>query len=56
MLELLQVQKDYIWNPNICICENSKYLESIADTSVIRCDKIITVMVIVSTNVYPNKC
>ena len=29
--------------------ENSKYLKSIADTSVIKCDEIITVMDIVST-------
>ena len=33
----------------MCICENSKYLKSIADTSVIKCDEIISVMDIVST-------
>ena len=33
-----------------CICENSNYLKSIADTWVIACDKIISVMNIVSTN------
>ena len=38
------MQKDYSWNPSTCICENSKYLKSIADTSVIGCDKIITVL------------
>ena len=32
-----------------CIYENSKYLKSIADTSVIACDEIISVMAIVST-------
>ena len=32
-----------------CICENSKYLKSVADTSVIACDEIIDVMDIVST-------
>ena len=28
-------KKDYSWNSDICICENSKYLKIIADTSVI---------------------
>ena len=27
-------EKDYSWNPSACICENSKYSISIADTSV----------------------
>ena len=27
-----------------CICENNKYLKSIADTSLIACDKIISVI------------
>ena len=31
-------EKDYIWNPTTCSCENDKYLESIVDDSVIRCD------------------
>ena len=42
-----------------CICENSKYLKSIADTSVTQCDKIVIVMDIVSTKknkCYSNKC
>ena len=30
-------------------CENSKDLKSIAETSVIKCDKVLTVMDIVST-------
>ena len=42
-------KRDYSWNPSICICENSKYLKSIADTSLIECDEIITVMDIAST-------
>ena len=29
---------NYSWNPNTSICENSKYLKSIADTFVIECD------------------
>ena len=36
-------EKDYIWNPAICSCENGKYLASIIDDdSVIMCDEIIT--------------
>ena len=31
-------QKDYSWNPSTCICENSKYLKSIADNTEIVCD------------------
>ena len=42
-------KKDYSWNPSKCICDNRKYLKSIANTSVIECDEIITVMDIVST-------
>ena len=34
-------EKDYIWNPGTCICENGKYLASITDGSVITCDGII---------------
>ena len=37
------------WNPSTCICENSKYLKSVGDTSVITFDKIVSVMEIVST-------
>ena len=44
-------KKDYSWNPSTCICEDSKYLKSIADTPVIMCDKIISVMDIVSTKI-----
>ena len=43
------MQKDYSWHPRTCICENSKYVKIIADTSVITCDEIISVMNIVST-------
>ena len=34
-------EKDYIWNPATCSCENDKYLASIIDDSVITCDEII---------------
>ena len=36
-------EKDYIWNPNTCICDNDKYLTSIIDDSVIMLDEIIKV-------------
>ena len=42
-------EKDYRCNPTRCICENSKYLKIIVDTSVTECDEIIAVMDIVST-------
>ena len=42
-------EKDYSWNPSICICENSKYLKSVADTSVTKCDEIAIVMNNLST-------
>ena len=32
-------EKDYIWNPTACICENGKHLASIMDDSVIMCDE-----------------
>ena len=32
-------KKDYIQNPSAGICENSSYLKSIVDKSVIVCDK-----------------
>ena len=41
--------KDYSWNPSTCICENSTYLESTADTSAIECDEFIFVMDILIT-------
>ena len=31
----------YIWNSATCSCKNGKYLTSIIDNSVIRCDEII---------------
>ena len=42
-------EKDYNWSPSIRTCDNSKYLKSIADTSMIACDEIISVMDFVST-------
>ena len=33
--------KEYVWNPSKCICENEKYLESIMADSAILCDDVI---------------
>ena len=38
---IINVEKDYIWNPAKFGCENGKYLVDIMDDSVIRCDEII---------------
>ena len=43
-------KKDYSWTSRTCICENDKYLKSIADTLVILCDEIIWITYIMSTN------
>ena len=34
-------EKDDIWNPTTCSCENAKYLASVIDDSVIMCNGII---------------
>ena len=34
-------EKDYVWNPATCNCENRKYLASVVDNSVITCDIVI---------------
>ena len=34
-----QCEKDYVWNPATCSCENGKCLASIIDNSVITCDE-----------------
>ena len=36
-------EKDYIWSPTTCSCENGKYLSSKIDDSVITCDELIDV-------------
>ena len=43
-------EKDYIWNPATCNCENEKYLASIIDDSVITCDEIIEETKTIPTN------
>ena len=42
-------KEDYSWDPNTYIYENNRHLKSIADTSVITCDEIRSVMDIAST-------
>ena len=42
-------KENYSCSPSTCICENSKYLKSIADTTVTECDEIIIVMDNLST-------
>ena len=42
-------KKDYSWNPGTRTYENSKYLKSMVDTSVITFDEIISLMDVVST-------
>ena len=51
-------EKYYRQNPSTCICENSKYLKSIADTSVLACDEIISCGYCVKNNdnYNSNKC
>ena len=34
-------ERDFVWNPSACNCENGKYLASIIDDSVIMCDEVI---------------
>ena len=55
MLKLSKCKEDYSWNPSTCICENSKYLVSIADNSVTECDEIMIFMDIVSTKMTNTK-
>ena len=38
---IIYVEKDYVWNPGTCSCENGKYLASIMDDSAITCDEVI---------------
>ena len=44
----VSAKKDYSQNPSKCIFENSKYLKSAVDTSVIACNEVISVIDIVS--------
>ena len=42
-------KRDYSCNPSTRVCENSKYLKSVADTSVTECDEIVIFIDIVSS-------
>ena len=43
MKKIYVCEKDYVWNPATCNCENGKYLASIVDDTVIICNEIIYV-------------
>ena len=47
-------KKGYSWNPSTCVFENSKYLRSIGNISVIEFDEIIFVMDVLSTKMTNN--
>ena len=47
-------EKDYVWNPATCSCENGERLASAIDDSVITCDDIINAADSLSTNVPEN--
>ena len=34
-------EKDYIWSPATCSCENGKYLASVIDNSMVTCDEVL---------------
>ena len=34
-------EKDYVWNPSKCVCENGKHLASIIVDSTIICDEVL---------------
>ena len=42
-VKMSHIKNGFSWNPSRCICENDKFLKSIFDTSVIGCDKFISV-------------
>ena len=48
-------EKDYIWNPATCSCENGKYLASVIDDSMIRCGEIIEMTKTIPTKTIPTK-
>ena len=48
---IVSAKKIISWNPSTCICKNDNYLESTANTSLIECDEIISVVDIVSTKI-----
>ena len=49
---IISLKKDYSWNPNTCICENTKYLISVTNTSMAKCHEIVIVMNSLSMKCY----
>ena len=49
-------EKDYVWNPAICNCENEKYIATIKDDSVIMCNEIIEETVSIKSNENKANC
>ena len=39
-------EKDFVWNPTTCSCENVEYLTSTIDNSVTTCDEIKTLEIV----------
>ena len=37
----MSCEKDYVWNPALCSCENGKYLASIIDDSMVTCQEVM---------------
>ena len=50
ILNSICLQKNYIWNAATCNCENGKYVGSVTDNSMIRCDEIIEEIKTIQTN------
>ena len=48
---IINVKKDYSWNPSTCICENNTYLKSVVANSVNVFIEIMNAVDNVSTNV-----
>ena len=48
-------EKDYIWNPATCSCKNGRYLASIIDDSVNRCDAIVETTKSTLVKIFPTK-
>ena len=48
-------EKDYIWNPATCSCENGNYLANIVNDLVTTCDEIIDAATTVPTNINAKK-
>ena len=48
-------EKDYIWNPRTCTCENGKFLEIIIGDLVFTCDEILEMAKTIPTNFNENE-